>query len=344
MKITAKMIAEQLGISPATVDRALNKRNGVSPKTLRRVLEKAKELDYKPNQAASFLSRKKQILVAFVFPIYPEYFWEEIEVGIQRTVADLRHYGFEIEIIRTFKYDTSMQLEIVKEIIQSKKYDGLVFSANDASPFVQIINEGIEKGFPIYTINNDSPSSKRLFYVGADYLDSGRLAGELLYSFTHLKKRFAVITDIMNTFQMQQKVLGFKEYMGQRKDVEMIEPLKIDSNNLEQSLKTIQKEMIQVDGIYVASGNLAEVSHVIERIDINQRPRVIGHDMNESIYELLQKEVITASICQDPIYQGSLTVRKVFNHLMLEEAIDTIEDIVKLEIVTKGNVKYYFQH
>jgi LacI family transcriptional regulator len=46
MKITAKIIAEQLGLSAAAVDRVLNNRGGVSEKTLKKV----KELGYKPNK------------------------------------------------------------------------------------------------------------------------------------------------------------------------------------------------------------------------------------------------------------------------------------------------------
>ncbi|MGM0876600.1 MAG: LacI family DNA-binding transcriptional regulator [Bacillota bacterium] len=341
MKITAKTIAEQLGLSIATVDRALNNRSGVSPKTLKKVLEKAKELNYKPNMSASLLSRKKQILVAFVFPIYPEYFWKEIELGIMREFHNFRDYGFDIEIIRTAKFDIAEQIQVVQKIIHSGKYDGLVLSANDATPFIQIINTGIEKGFPIYTFNNDSPSSKRLSYVGADYQDSGRLAGELLYRFTHTSKKFALITDKLNTFQMQQKVLGFIEYMSQCNEMEFIRPFKIDNKDLSNSIMELQEDLKNVDGVYVATGALAEVAIGLEKMELSNKPILIGHDMNKEIHHYLENGVITASICQDPVYQGVLAVRKAFNHLMLGEPIMVVEEIVKLEIVTKGNVKYY---
>lgn len=341
MKITAKTIAEQLGLSIATVDRALNNRSGVSPKTLKKVLEKAKELNYKPNMSASLLSRKKQILVAFVFPIYPEYFWKEIEMGIMKAYKDLCDYGFEIDIIRTSKFEIEEQVQVVQDIIQSAKYDGLVLSANDATPFIHVINTGIENGFPIYTFNSDSPTSKRLSYVGADYQDSGRLAGELLYHFTHTSKKFALITDKMNTFQMQQKVLGFIEYTAQSNKVELIRPLKISNTDLSNSIMELEDELKLVDGIYVATGALADVARGIEEMKLNKNPILIGHDMNKEIHHFLKNNVITATICQDPVYQGSLAVRKVFDHLMLEEPIQVVKDIVKLEIVTKGNVKYY---
>ena len=48
-------IAEALGTSIGTVDRALHGRSGVSARTKARVLRKAEELGYKPNIAARSL-------------------------------------------------------------------------------------------------------------------------------------------------------------------------------------------------------------------------------------------------------------------------------------------------
>lgn len=342
MKITAKTIAEQLGMSTATVDRALNSRGGVSPKTLNKIKDKAKELNYRPNKSASFLSRKKDIRVAFVFPDYPEYFWKEIESGIKLTLEDIYHYGFDIEIIKT-SHDIQLQKDVVQNIIKSKSYDALVFAPADSTPFTNVIDTGIEQDFPIYTFNNDCPSSKRLSYVGADYLDSGRLAGELLYQFTNTSKKFALISDEMNTFQMQQKVLGFREFMSQGEELDLVGPLKIVSSRLRDSIAELKNELKDVDGIYVACGALADVAKGIQRMDLIKKPTLIGHDISKEIYDFLQKGIVTASISQDPLYQGILSVKTVFNHLMLEEKIEKVENIVKLEIVTKGNAKYYIR-
>ncbi|RKL65731.1 hypothetical protein CR203_18945 [Salipaludibacillus neizhouensis] len=367
MKVTAKTISEQLGISIATVDRALNNRKGVSPKTSKKILEKAEELNYIPNKSASFLSRKKQVLIAFVFPEFPEYFWNEIELGIKSAVADFQDYGFYIETIRTKKFDIEEQLETVQEIINSEKYDGLVLSPIDDFPFIDIINKGIERGIPIYTLNTDSPLSKRISYVGADYEDSGKLAGDLLDKFTPNSKKIALITDQINTLevkkqevtdakdslkqssrlrsrhslQIKQKVHGFKEYMRKCNDKKQIYSFEIESNNLIPSIMSLKDELSDMDGIYVASGVLVEVATCLEQMNFNNMPVLLGHDMSEEIHQFFIRGIVTASICQDPVHQGYLSVRKVFNHLMLDIPIEQSRDIVKLEIVTKGNVKYY---
>ncbi len=61
-------IAEPLGTSIGTVDRALHGRSGVSARTKARVLRMAEQLGYKPNIAARSLKLNRNIRVAAVFP------------------------------------------------------------------------------------------------------------------------------------------------------------------------------------------------------------------------------------------------------------------------------------
>ncbi len=341
MKVTAKTIAKQLNMSTATVDRVLHNRGGVSPKTAKKVLDKAKELNYKPNKSASFLAKKKSIQVACVFPEYPEYFWEEIEGGIKTTLEDIKDYGFHVDILKT-PHTIHKQVEVVENIIQSQKYDGLVICPTDGVPLAKIIESGINNDFPIFTFNNDSPSSKRISYVGADYNDAGRLAGELAVKLTGTSKKFAIITDEADTFQMKQKRRGFEAYALENKQVEFVKMLKLDNQHMDESLQKIKQNILDVDGIYVACGALDEVAKIVKEIETD-KPVLIGHDMSEAIYQQLQNDIVAATICQDPLYQGSLAIRLAFNYLMLEKYPEKQDNIVKLEIVTKGNAKYYLK-
>ncbi len=87
MRVTAKMIAEELGLSIATVDRVLNNRKGVSIKTVEKVKSKAQELGYKPNRAAKFLATQKVTNIAFILPVFPNYFWDLLDHEIKEGAA-----------------------------------------------------------------------------------------------------------------------------------------------------------------------------------------------------------------------------------------------------------------
>ena len=61
-------IAQALGVSIGTVDRALHDRRGIKPKTRTSVLELAKELGYCPNLAARLLSSRKHVRIGVNLP------------------------------------------------------------------------------------------------------------------------------------------------------------------------------------------------------------------------------------------------------------------------------------
>src|SRR4029077_21141321 len=58
-RVAVQDVADALGISRGTVDRALNGRHGVNPETKLRVLRAAQKLGYRPNLAARYLSSSK---------------------------------------------------------------------------------------------------------------------------------------------------------------------------------------------------------------------------------------------------------------------------------------------
>src|SRR5438067_3473715 len=95
-----KDIAERLGVSVATVSRALNDKPGVAADLRRRVLELASELDFTPNMAARSLNGARTGAVAFVvhqhgFPLTSDPFYFVILRGVERTLSK---HGYHVMI------------------------------------------------------------------------------------------------------------------------------------------------------------------------------------------------------------------------------------------------------
>src|ERR1700761_6366143 len=80
-------IAEALGTSIGTVDRALHGRSGVSARTKAKVLRMAEQLGYKPNIAARSLKLNRKIRIAAVLPREIAAFFDPLREGI-RTAAE----------------------------------------------------------------------------------------------------------------------------------------------------------------------------------------------------------------------------------------------------------------
>ena len=77
-----KELADALGISIGTVDRALHGRNGVSPKTRDRVLKMARKLNYTPNLAARNLKLNRHVRIGAFLPEQIASFFDPLKAGI----------------------------------------------------------------------------------------------------------------------------------------------------------------------------------------------------------------------------------------------------------------------
>ncbi len=86
------------------------------------------------------------------------------------------------------------------------------------------IDEMMQKGIPIVLLNTDVPQSSRLCCVGSDYVQAGKLAGELLCRFLMGRGRIASIVFDDSGTMTPQKLTGFREEIGHFPDVEMLGP------------------------------------------------------------------------------------------------------------------------
>jgi LacI family transcriptional regulator len=66
--VTIKLLAQELGLSTATISKALCDSHEISEPTKRKVLELAHELNYVPNAYASSLRGQKSKTIAVLIP------------------------------------------------------------------------------------------------------------------------------------------------------------------------------------------------------------------------------------------------------------------------------------
>lgn len=81
-QITLADLAKSLGISTATVSRALKNYPDISKETKRRVLELAKEMNYRPNSMAAGLRKRESNIIGVIVPSIVNHFFSSVIKGI----------------------------------------------------------------------------------------------------------------------------------------------------------------------------------------------------------------------------------------------------------------------
>lgn len=139
MAVTAKQIADQLGISAAAVSLALNNRRGVSEKTRQLVLSTAEALGYDFSKIK--FERQKSGTVALVAfnrrRIFARPFFADMLAGVE---GALRHAGFSFSLVNYSPFENTQQQ--IADIAEAQ-YDGVIILAtemfeSDFMPFASL--------------------------------------------------------------------------------------------------------------------------------------------------------------------------------------------------------------
>lgn len=137
MKPSLQAIADEAGVSTATVSRALNDRDGVNPETRARILHIAQQMGYTPNMAARGLATSRTYTLGLITykrePQRPiSNFPDELIQGID---YEARQRGY--HIITTFVDNAMMQDISHVPLIHEGRVDGVILVGPAISaPFI----------------------------------------------------------------------------------------------------------------------------------------------------------------------------------------------------------------
>ncbi|KAB2829357.1 MAG: LacI family transcriptional regulator, partial [Paludibacter sp.] len=151
-KTTIKDIAKELGISVATVSRALTGSHEVQEETREMVLRKAKELNYRPNIQARNLLKNRTNIIGVIVPEFVSFFFPEIIIGIQE-VANREDY----QVLICQSNETSDLERKNIEMLESSRVEGIIVSVTKESKNEPVFERLLNEQMPLVFINRVLP-------------------------------------------------------------------------------------------------------------------------------------------------------------------------------------------
>ena len=201
-------IAQSLGISIGTVDRALHDRPGINEQTRRRILQRAKALGYRPNLAARFLVSRKQLLrIGVNLPLEIASFFDLVREGIQDAVRSVETSDVRV-IHRSYPGPLDGEEKALAEALADDLH-GLIVVPHQPVTLAPLLKKAAERGLPVVCVKTDAPEAEHLVTVCA-MPTTGSLAGELMGGFLAGQGRVMVVTGQLSTIDHAQKVAGFR--------------------------------------------------------------------------------------------------------------------------------------
>lgn len=337
MAVTIKDIANAAGVSRGTVDRVVNNRGGVKPELERKIRQLIAELDYKPNRAGKVLAAlKKPMKIGCLLPGIESPFFDGVIRGLHQAEREFSDFGISLEISLIKGFDPQTHIRALNEL-KKKNVSAICAATMDVPEIRNTVNEIIASGIPVSTVNSDLSGTRRLFYVGCNYPESGRTAAGLLNLIRRDEMELLIVTGSLSMQGHNQRIQSFLKELSERgARYHMAEIIETSDDSEVAYRRTMEalSAFPKINGIYITSGGVDGVCHAVCERNLSGKATVLSFDDVPSTKRLVMENVISATICQEPIRQGYLSIRLLFeylvNHRTPEKLIYYTNNVIKI--------------
>lgn len=206
-QVTIKDIARQLNISVATVSRALRDFPDINENTKKSVMALATELDYRPNQIAQSLVKRRSNTIGVVIPTFVIPFYASAISGIQEEAAKASYNVIVCQSNESYTTEVSNIYTLA-----SNRVDGILVSLSKETTDFEHLRCLQKKGIEIVFFNrvyDDMPVAK----VVVDDYEGAVAATEHLVSIG--RKRIAHLCGPQYLSISQERKRGYTDILKQ---------------------------------------------------------------------------------------------------------------------------------
>ncbi len=233
----------------------------------------------------------------------------------QNALAGLNHAGNElkvkVEMTGPETYDPKAEHDEFQKAL-ARKPSGILVSAADAAIMAPDIAAAVQAGVPVLTLDSDAPQSKRLFFVGTDNYNAGRLGGNLVAKLLNGKGDVVVFTMPAQS-NLDERLHGYQSAFESHAGIKIIETVDIkgDPTVAFDTTKQLLDSKKKVDAfICLEAIACPEVGEVVSRAS-GTKPVIVAMDTDQRTISLIQKGVVSATIAQKPFTMGYFGVKLV---------------------------------
>ena len=195
-------IAENLGVSAATVSLALNGDRRVAERTRERVVSYAARNGFKRNEQARNFRLKRTCNVAIVVHNIDNDFWYGIVKAVEETLGE----AYNVILCNT-EGDPGKEEKIFRNL-QRRNVDGVI--VQPASEREELFLELVHDGIPVISL--EETRSPELSFVKGDDYRVARQVTELCIENGHRKLAFLITAPYC--FGVEERVRGFQEALS----------------------------------------------------------------------------------------------------------------------------------
>jgi len=278
-------------------------------------------------------------------------YWQTAANGFKRAAAQ---YKVTARVEGPNTYDPVGELDSLQKAIIAKPA-GILISVADASVLERELDRAVQNGIPVITMDSDAPVTRRLYFIGTNNVEAGRLGGSRLIE--KLTKGNIAVFTMPGQPNLEDRLRGLKEVLGTQPGLKITDIIDIkgDKNTAFDKAQALvaQSGAKKIDAFVCLEAISGKpVADAVERANSKDR-EIIAWDADPATLDAIKNGAIDATIAQKPYtmgYFGMKLLNEVHNQPPQQLNKDFRSDFYSpypvfidtgTTLVDKGNVDLY---
>lgn len=335
-KTTIYDIAEKLGLTAATVSRALNNNPKISEKTRKLVQATAVAMNYEQNKLAKALKSGKSFNVGVIVPRMDSNFFASVIRGIEQ---ELYSKGYHVIVCQTHDQE-ELEIENLNSLINAQ-VDGIIMSITNAKSQNKIFGNLVNKNIPLIFFDR----RKQIPGVSSVTIDDFNGAYQATkHLISQGCKRIAHISNDRSLEIFKNRFLGYKQALIDH-GLELDENLVIESRSRVEAGRKTMKQLLALaklpDAIFSSSdfSALGAIQEIKEHgLKVPDDISIVGFS-NEPFTRFMELSI--TSVDQSPIEMGKIAAQVFLEEVNNGKKAKTEKQVVLTPelIIRKSSIK-----
>jgi ribose transport system substrate-binding protein len=235
-------------------------------------------------------------------------YWQSAHEGFARAAAQ---YGVTEDMRGPDTFNPAIEVDEFRAAV-ARKPAGILVSVSDPKLMGPEINKAIAAGIPVITVDSDAPDSQRLYFIGTNNLEAGRLGGQFVAAQLNGKGNVVFFT-MPGQPNLEERLKGYKDVFANYPGIKVVEVFDMKG----QSTAAMDKaeEYLARTGpakinayISLESSSAKDVAEAVKR---SKTPDAIlmGMDVDQATLELVKDGTVQATISQKPFTMAFLGLK-----------------------------------
>lgn len=268
-------------------------------------------------------------------------YWEYIRDGAERAANER---GAELEFSGPTTASTEEGLKFF-DMATAAKVNGIITYVQEEGKYKKKINNAIEKGIPVVTIDSDEEDSNRIAYVGTDNVLAGQVAGKELIKQIGTSGNVAIVMGGKDVENQKERVEGFKNYITSNSNLKIVDQDSSDAMLLEAEIIT-RKMLIRndkIDALFCTSAlDGIGAAKAVNDLNDKNKVKIICFDDLEETLNNIKNGLVAATIVQNSDEMGYKAVNVVMDKIEGKSTMNS-KLLTDVSIINKTNIDIYKQ-